>query len=289
MPEPPQAPATGSLVALLSLNGRLVPADRPVLCADDRGLLLADGLFETMRAVGGRVPRLADHMARLRAGAAVLGLPVPKLLDEPTGLLARLLEANGLESAALRLTLTRGPGPRGLAPPEAPTPTLLVTAASLPAAPPPARVVVAGCTRRNERSPLAAIKSLAYLDQVLALREAQARGADDALLLNGAGRLTGATAANLFLVQEEGLLTPPVPEGALPGTTRARVLALAPALGLPVREQPLEPRQLEAVSAAFLTSALLLVRPIGALAGRQLAPPSRALGALAAALAADTR
>jgi branched-chain amino acid aminotransferase len=117
----------------LWLNGRLLPAAEARIDPSDRGLLLGDGLFETMRAAGGRLPLLPRHMARLLDGAVLLGLPAPS--EETVADAARaLLAAEGLAVAAVRLTLTRGPGPRGLLPPDEPAPTLLLTAAPLPPA-----------------------------------------------------------------------------------------------------------------------------------------------------------
>jgi branched-chain amino acid aminotransferase len=267
------------------LNGRLLPADQARLDPSDRGLLLGDGLFETMRAAAGRLPLLPRHMARLRDGASLLGLPAPS--EQAVADAAReLLEADDLADAAVRLTLTRGPGPRGLLPPDEPLPTLLLTAAPLPPAPAPVRAVIATVTRRNERSPLARVKALGYLDQLLALREARNRGADDALLLNTKGRLACATAANLFLARGRELLTPPVAEGALPGVTRALVLELAPTLGLTPRERPLAPSALDEADAVLLTGSLRLVTPVAAVDGRGFADPGRLAQRIAATLTA---
>lgn len=245
----------------LWLNGVLLPEEEARIAPADRGLLLGDGLFETLRVAAGRPLRLDRHLARLRAGAAVLGLPVP--LDDAglAAAMAALLERRGLTDASLRLTLTRGPGPRGLLPPAEPTPTLLITAAPLPPPLPPARVVVARDTRRNEHSPLARIKSLSYLDGVLARQEAARRGADDALLLNTAGRLAEASAANLFLVLDGALVTPPVSEGALPGVMRAAVLD-----AVAVVERPVAADELSRADEVFLTSSLG-VRPVVAVDG----------------------
>jgi branched-chain amino acid aminotransferase len=266
----------------LWLNGQLIPTAAARLDPTDRGLLLGDGLFETMRAGGGRLPLLTRHLARLRAGAQVLGLSVPSVDIEAA--VRELLRANCLPDAAVRLTLTRGPGPRGLLPAAQTTPTLLVAAAPLPPTPKPARAIVATVTRRNELSPLARIKALGYLDQLLALREAQERGAEEALLLNTAGRLACATTANLFLVKDHALLTPPVSEGALPGVTRGLLLELAPSLGVPSREVPLEPSALLGADEIFLTSSLRLVTPLASIEGRELPPPSQLTQALTAAL-----
>lgn len=257
-------------MALLWLNGRLLESAEARVDPSDRGLLLGDGLFETMRAEAGRAPLLARHLARLRAGAAVLGLPVPFAEAALAEAVAGLLRAAGLGDAALRLTLTRGPGPRGLLPPAEPTPTVLLAAFPLPAPPPPARAAIATVTRRNEHSPLSRLKALGYLDNLLALQEARAAGADEALLLNTAGRLACATTASLFLIEGGRLLTPPVAEGALPGITRALVIEAAAAFGLGCREEPLPPHRLQTAEGAFLTSSLVGIRPLIAVGGRPL-------------------
>lgn len=251
------------------LNGIILPDYEARITPADRGLLLGDGLFETLRVRGGRPLRLDRHLARLRAGADVLGLPVP--LDDAglAAAMAALLRRCGLEDASLRLTLTRGPGPRGLLPPAEPTPTLMLTAAPLPPPPPPARVVVARETRRNEHSPLARIKSLSTLDGVLARQEAARRGADDALLLNTAGRVAEASAANLFLVLDGVVITPPVSEGALPGVMRAAVME-----AFAVVERPVTVEDLNRADEVFLTSSLG-VRAVVMVDGRPVAVGAR--------------
>jgi branched-chain amino acid aminotransferase len=217
---------------------------------DDRGFTLGDGLFETLRIQGGAAPLLDRHLDRLVAGCDLLGLPLPfdraALADAILGTAAR----NGLGDAAVRLTLTAGPAPRGLPRPALPAPTVLITAAAAPPPGGPVRAVIARCTRRNEHSPLSRIKSLNYLDNVLARQEAAARGADDALLLNGAGRLAEATAANLFLELDGVLVTPPVADGALPGVARGELLRAGAV------ERSLVPDDLRRCTRAFLTNSL---------------------------------
>jgi branched-chain amino acid aminotransferase len=258
------------MTARIWLNGRLVEAGMARIDPGDRGLLLGDGLFETMRAVGGRVPLLARHLARLHDAAALLDLPVPARDGAIEGACVGVLEANGLREAALRLTLTRGPGPRGLLPPAEPTPTLLLAAFPLPALPPAARARVAHLTRRNEHSPLSRLKTVAYLDNLLALKEARAKGADEALLLNTAGRLACASTANLFVIEGACVLTPPLAEGVLPGVTRALVIESAADLGLACRERPLLQADLARADGAFLTSSLAGLRPLLAIDGQTI-------------------
>lgn len=255
---------------VIYLNDRLIAAEEARIDPAERGLLLGDGLFETLLCRGGRIVRLAAHLARLEAGAAVLGIPLPAVdLAQAAG---ALIEASGLagRDAALRITLTRGPGPRGLLPPAEPHPTLLITAVAQPAAQSGGLAAVIATIRRNEQSPLSRLKTLNYLDNVLAKREAVARGADEAILLNTIGRLASATAANLFLVRGRSLFTPPVSEGVLPGITRAAILAAAPALGLALVETPLEPEQLRAADEAFISNSLIGVRALAALDGRPI-------------------
>ncbi len=257
-----------SKARLLWVNGKLLPVGEAALDPRDRGFTLGDGLFETMRVRGGAVLRIERHLSRLRAGAAVLGLsPLPK--DE--GLkdaIARTLAANGLTDAAVRLTISRGvPKRRGLLPEPEPNPSMVIHAEPFTGYPAElyergARAVISGI-RRNEHSPLARVKSLNYLDNVLARREAEARGVDDALLLNTAGDLACASAANLFLLLDGALVTPSVASGALPGTVRELVTAeLAPPIGLKVVERVVRPEELGAAHEVFLTNALMGIVPL---------------------------
>jgi len=141
-------------------------------------------------------------------------------------------------------------------PPDDAKPTLLITTAAMPEPAEPARLVMATSTRRNEHSPTSRIKSTNYLDNIIARREAQARGADDALLLNTQGRIAEATAANIFALIGGGILTPPITEGALPGVMRADVIALARG-----EEAVITPEMLMSASEVFLSSALG-IRPV---------------------------
>lgn len=191
----------------------------------DRGFTLGDGVFETVRVSAGVPLWLDDHFVRLANGAAFLGIPVPLEVDSLKAIVATLLERAAMKKAALRITLTRGAGgSAGLwKSDELLTPTLVVTCAGLPQA---ANVagVIARSTRRNEHSPLSRIKALNYGDSIAARREAIARGAGDAILLNCRSRIACAAAGNIF-VRIDGLWrTPPIDDGALPGLARARLL-----------------------------------------------------------------
>ncbi|RYF87832.1 MAG: 4-amino-4-deoxychorismate lyase, partial [Caulobacteraceae bacterium] len=198
---------------------------------DDRGLLLGDGLFETILARGGVLEHWAAHLMRLTAGCATLGLP------SPDGAMAlRLCEQAvadaGLSRAAVRLTLTAGSGGRGLDRPAQAQLRLFATASASPPPTGPVDLVTVG-VRRNEQSPASRLKTLSYLDNVLARREA---GGAEALMLNTAGQLACAAAANLFWSQGGRLLTPALDCGVLDGITRGAVIARARARGVPVEE-----------------------------------------------------
>lgn len=244
------------------LNGALVADSAARIDPADRGFTLGDGLFETIRVAEGRACHLDRHFARLRAGLDLLDLALP--WDEATlGMgMAALVGMAGLTAGALRLTVSRGPAPRGLLPPERPAPTVLITVSPPAPAHGPVRAVIARGTRRNEHSPLSRVKALSALDLVLARQEAARAGADDALLLNTAGRLAEASYANLFLVLDGQLLTPPAAEGALPGIRRGLILESGAA-----SERPLAEKDISRASEILLTNSLG-VRAVVAVDGR---------------------
>jgi branched-chain amino acid aminotransferase len=254
-------------MAKIHLNGRLIEATAARIDPADRGLLLADGLFETLRVYGGRAFQLEAHLARLATGAVALDLPLPPAGDIAKAV-AETLAANDLREGSLRITLTRGPGQRGLLPPAHPSPTLLIVCHPSGKPPPAAMTAHVSSIRRNEHSPLSRLKSLAYLDNVLALREAAAAGCDEALLLNTAGRLAGGSRSNLFLVLNGSLVTPPPSEGILAGIARRTLIDLAGEVGIAAREAPLALDDVEAASEALICNSLLEVRPLARLGAR---------------------
>jgi len=231
------------------LNGALCASTEARIDPADRGFTLGDGLFETVAVRGGKILRLEKHLRRLNRGCALLRLPPPP--GSLPGAIGTVLSANGLQDAAIRITYTRGVGARGLPVPDACSPTLLVTAAPLPSPRPPARCIVATVTRRNEHSPLSRIKSTNYLDAILAREEALSRGASDALLLNCAGRVAEATAANLFIVKDGQVLTPPLEDGALEGIVREEIMARCGAI-----ERSLRVADLMLAEEIFLSNSL---------------------------------
>jgi branched-chain amino acid aminotransferase len=234
----------------------LAPKDAHVSIAD-RGLLLGDGVFETMAVCHGRVFDLDAHLARLASGLGVLGFAQTVDIGKLRAGIAHYLASEEASEAVLRLTVTRGTGPRGLAPPEAPRPGIFMTLAPMPPArETPLSLHIATVTRRNEHSPLSRIKALPYLDNMLALTEARAQGADDALMLNSRGTIACGTVANVFAIRNGRLETPPLCDGALPGTMRALVLSLAEQAGLTPVERSLDAGDLGAADHVFLTNSI---------------------------------
>jgi branched-chain amino acid aminotransferase len=268
---------------MIYLNGAIVPPDFARIDPADRGFTLADGLFETLRAYRGKPFRLADHLERLESSAQALGIPL--LFDAPViaEAVVAVLAANQLGDGAIRITLTRGTGPRGLAPPAEVKPTLMIVATPYAPLPDICSAAIVGI-RRNEGSPLSRMKSLAYLDNVLATAEAAALQAEEAILLNNAGRVAGAARANLFAVIAGRLVTPPAGDGVLPGIARRVVLELAAASRIPAEEASLSPADLANAREIFLTNSLFEIRSVGRLDSRDFEP-----GEVAAKLRADYR
>ncbi|WP_454714340.1 aminotransferase class IV [Caulobacter segnis] len=229
---------------------------------DDRGLLLGDGLFETMLALDGDLPHLTAHLDRMAAGCAVLNLPFDR--DEAERIVREAAPAVG--RFAIRLTLTAGSGGRGLDRPAAPVPVLFAKAAPSAPVTTPAAAIVA-TTRRNEGSPATRLKSLSYVDNVLARAEAAAAGADEAVMLNNRGELACAAAANLFWIKAGRLFTPRLDCGVLAGITRARLLAAHA-----VEEVAAGIEALEAADAIFLTNSLIGVREVSKLGDKDFVP-----------------
>lgn len=244
------------------LNGELVEQPLAKVSALDQGLLYGYGLFETMRSYAGRVFRLEEHHRRLCEGAARLALAAPITLPHLKAAIDALLERNGLSDAYVRLTVTAGT----LAGLGEQRPQVLLYVSALMEYPEElyrrGMAAVISPIRRNETSPLSRIKSLNYLDNLLAREEARQQGADEAILLNSRGAVAEGSASNLFLVKEGWLVTPAVESGALPGIARGAVLGLATAAGLKPEETEVATAALLDASEAFLTNSLMEVMPL---------------------------
>jgi len=247
---------------MLWRDGALAPGTTAPLDHTDRGLTLGDGLFDTALALSGRVAFEEAHIARLVASAATLGIPA-----EPERIRAAMRSLAGQgERLAIRTTLTRGSGPRGLKPPENPHPTLFATAApsTRAASFAPLRLWPTAIAR-NDTSPASRLKTLGYGDAVLAAREAASAGFDEALFCNTQARVACAGTGNLFALFGTTLVTPPLADGVLAGIVRAEILQLAAGCGLRAEERSLGLPDLLGADAVVLTNSLRLLAPVTAI------------------------
>ena len=261
------------------VDGSIRPAHEPHITVFDRGFQLGDGVFETLRARGGHVTELAEHVSRLRGSGSALGLELPGDLDAVLSAgIADLLAAEGLAGAdgdaSIRITVSRGSwASRGLLP--APTvhlaPTIVIQA--WPVVPPPADHLERGLSlavssvRRDPANPVVTLKTTSRADYVYARLEARRAGAEDAVFLTMSGHLSESTTANIFLVRRaadgvDELATPALDCAILPGTTRSWLLRWASGVGLRPFEGWLTPDELAAASEAFVCSSVAGILPV---------------------------
>ncbi|MDB6057402.1 MAG: branched-chain amino acid aminotransferase [Verrucomicrobiales bacterium] len=241
---------------IVFLNGKFVPEEQAVVSIFDRGLLYGDGLFEAIRIRAGKPFRWEQHLERLQQGATLLNLKVPFTSDELRKVAQELSAKNQMPEAILRLYVSRGVGERGYSPKGANNPFLSM--ALFPTPPldfnnPPRRKVVVAKITVPANHPLTAIKSTNKLTHILARAEADAFGADEALLVNTDGDLAEGTSCNLFWIQNNVIFTPPIESGALPGVTRNLVLELCPKLSIPIKEAAAKPDVLFTADGVFLS------------------------------------
>lgn len=226
-------------------DGDFIEADAAV-SAEDRGWLIGDAVFETLLVESAAPAFLARHLDRMRRGCAILEIDRRLDDDELRGAIAMTAEQNALGAgrAVCRLTLSRSGGPRGLAPHRGARARLVISVSG--AAPPPEtlRVILSSRRRWSGASTNGFKCAGAYAENILARAEAASRGADEAIMLNEAGRVACASAANLFVASDDLVMTPSAADGAMPGVVRAVLLEEARALGLACRESPIMPADL---------------------------------------------
>ena len=233
--------------------------------SDDRGLLLGDGLFETLLVHNGRPFRLSQHLERMEGGLKRLGVAFPES-DIAEGVGAMLLDDIGDGEFALRVTVTRGRGPRGLSTRDGEDPTVIVSLSPLAPGPEAYETgVSAGLNQGvwNERAASVGLKTLGYLDAIIEQDRVESAGFDEGIWVNTAGDLVGGNAGNLFVVLPSGIRTPPLGTGALPGITRGLVVELAHRAGIGVDDRSrFGPALLPEATEMFLTNSLRRLVPI---------------------------
>lgn len=245
------------------VNGALYDPEQARVSVFDHGILVGDGVFETVKAVRGEAFALTRHLDRLATSAIGLGLPAPDLDAIRQGTLDVLAAAPRWELGRIRITYTSGPGPLGSD--RGDQGTTAVVAASEQAPFPPTADVTVVPWPRNERGALSGLKTISYGDNAKALAYAHERGGGEAIFGNLAGNLCEGTGSNIFLVREGRLITPPLSSGCLAGITRALVLEW---YGGAEEDVPLE--AVYQADEAFLTSTTRDVQPIRAVDGTVL-------------------
>jgi len=241
------------------LNRSFVPEEKASFSVFDRGLLYGDGLFETIRIYGGKFFRLGAHIKRLFEGLKILGIQVSFTRDEMEIFTRELAMTNQISEGFARIVVSRGEGFLGFSPRGSGTPHVAICARE--------RHVE---LRREEiwklmawKHPISPIplKSLSYLAHVIAKKEAEAAGYDDAILFDAAGNVIEATGSNLFLMNDGQLITPHLSTGCLPGITRAEVMKVAKKEGFRISEKKFGLKESKAAEAIFLTNSLLEIIP----------------------------
>jgi branched-subunit amino acid aminotransferase/4-amino-4-deoxychorismate lyase len=254
------------------LNGQFVPDAQAVVSVNDRGFLLGDGLFETMRVAKGRPFRFAQHLERMARGADFLKIKIPFAPQELEIFAGQLIERNQMPDAVLRLTLTRGSGGRGYTPGSDGRPTIAMTMHPLP---PPANPagwkLITSSFRIPTCDPLASFKTTSKILHVMARAEAVEKGADEALILNTDGDVAETAGGNLFWISDGKIRTVPAGHGILPGITRTVVLEICRTLGLPVSERVVKPEALPATAGIFITQSVFGIVPVAIFDGRPVA------------------
>lgn len=257
------------------LNGEFVRKNEAKISVFDHGFLYGDGVFEGIRAYGGRVFRLQSHLQRLWESAKAIALKIPLSKEKLTEKVLESLRKNKLKDAYIRLVVSRGEGDLGLDPRKCPYPQIIIITDKISIYPEElyekGLEIAVVSTRRNIPSTLnPRIKSLNYLNNILAKIEANLQGLPEAIMLNKDGYVAECTGDNIFIVEGEILVTPPIWVGALKGITRDVVIELAQKEGISVQERTFTPAALYASDECFLTGTAAEVIPVTKVDGRAI-------------------
>ncbi|MGB2936688.1 MAG: branched-chain-amino-acid transaminase [Phycisphaerae bacterium] len=240
------------------LNGRLVSPEEAKISVFDHALLYGDGVFEGIRSYGGRLFRLEEHVRRLFDSANGIRLAIPLTPEEMGKAITETLEANGLKDAYVRVVVTRGVGTLGLDPNRCKDSAVFIIVDKITLYPPELyenglEVITAATMRNHPNAVNPRIKSLNYLNNILAKIEAIDAGTLEAVMLNHQGFVAECTGDNVFIVRDGRLFTPPIAAGILKGITRDEIIAIAAELGIEVREENLTRYDLYVADECFLT------------------------------------
>ena len=263
------------MARIVFMNDRLVPEDEARVSVFDHGLLYGDGVFEGMRSYSGRVFRLDAHIDRLWESAQAICLKIPLTKEAVAQAVNDTLAANGLADGYVRLLVTRGAGTLGLDPNRTKNPQVIVIADTISLYPREhyekgLRIVTAATQRTQPAALSPRIKSLNYLNNIMAKLEGLQAGCVEALMLNHKGEVAECTGDNIFAVRKGLLLTPPPDAGILEGITRGAVMDLARSAGIDCREATLTRHDLYTAEECFLTGTAAEVIPVVEIDGRSI-------------------
>lgn len=258
-----------------SVNGEIAPAGEARISVLDNGFTFGDGVYETLRTYGGRPFHLDRHLARLRDSARMLAIPIPASDGALAADLDRLLERAANPESYIRIIVSRGVGEISYRFDRVKGPTVVMAARAYePFADAQYRdgipVIVSSLRRNSPKALDPAMKSCNLINNILAVREAQAKGAAEPIMLNDLGEVAEGASANVFLVEKGALVTPPLSAGILPGVTRAVVLEIARANDIEAREETVTVPRLMRADEAFITSTLKEVMPVAAIDGARV-------------------
>jgi len=253
---------------LVYVDGKFYPKSEAKISVYDHGLLYGDGIFEGIRAYKGIVFKLKEHIDRIYEGAHSLMIKIPMTKSEMTEAVLETLRKNNLKDAYIRLVITRGVGDLGIDPRKCPKPTIfIVTEPMLMIHSPEVKekgmkTIISWVKRDPVDATSHEIKSMNYLNSILAKIEANNAGVDEAICLDKSGFVCEGAGENIFIVKEGKIFTPPVSSGALHGITRGVVTKLAEKLGYPVIERNITPNELFIADEAFFTGTATEIKPI---------------------------
>jgi len=261
------------------LNGEIVPEDQAQISVFDHGYLYGDGIFEGIRAYNGRVFMLDQHIKRLYQSAKTIMLDIPLNKKEMETAILKTIRANDLQDAYIRVVVSRGVGDLGLDPRKCPEPTIVIIASAIQLYPEElyetGLKLVTVPTRRNGPEMVnPRIKSLNYLNNIMARIEANQQGAPEAIILNSDGYVAECTGDNIFIIEENKLYTPPKYAGILKGTKREVVLEIAAEMGLETKEELFTRHDLFNAEECFLSGTAAEVIPVVEFDGRTIADGS---------------
>jgi len=249
------------------LNGRLVPEEEALVSVFDHGFLYGDGIYETMRAYRGTVFMIDEHISRLYRSGDLIKLKIDRPSDEIKGAIYDTVKKNDLKEAYIRVSISRGPGDIGLDPELCREPTIVIIGKEFRGYPEEFYIngvkVSIAKTRRNAPQSLdPKIKSLNFLNNILAKIEAKQAGAYESIMLNYKGYLTEGTITNIFFVKAEVLYTPSIHAGILDGITRDIVIRIAKEKGIKIKEGLYRPKDLYRADESFITNTTLEILPV---------------------------